>query len=151
MTLIKPLLSMESSSTSAGRKSCPENMHKLFNKNFKQYTPLAHLPWCATYLRPQIFRNLCFSFLLGIAAVPREIEIMLMQIFFLGGGGWGWGVQIRCIVGYVQVAYRHRRSGWAVKRHRGLTNTSGIQTRVSEWACFICAHALSSKRAKLSR
>ena len=44
MTLIKPLLSMESSSTSASWESCPENMHKLFNKNFKQYTPLAHLP-----------------------------------------------------------------------------------------------------------
>ena len=44
MTLIKPLLSMESSSTSASWESRPENMHKLFNKNFKQYTPLAHLP-----------------------------------------------------------------------------------------------------------
>ena len=132
---------MESSSTSAGWKSCPENMHKLFNKNFKQYTPLAYLPWCATYLRPQIFHNLCFSFLLGIAAVPREIEIMLMQIF----GGWGWGVQIRCIVGYVQVAYRHRRSGWAVKRHRGLTNTSGIQTRVpSEPVSYAPTHCPQS-------
>ena len=28
----------------------------------------------APYLRPKILHNLCFSFLLGITAVPREIE-----------------------------------------------------------------------------
>ena len=54
-------------------------MHKLFNKNFKQYTPLAHLPK---------------FFLLGIAAVPREIEIMLMQIF--GGVGVGGANKVHC-------------------------------------------------------
>ena len=36
-------------------------------------TPLAHLPQC-TLFAPQILHNLCFSFLLGITAVPREIE-----------------------------------------------------------------------------
>ena len=42
------------------------------------------------------WHNLCFSFLLGITAVPREIKTMLMQNF---------AGQIRCIMGYVQVPY----------------------------------------------
>ena len=45
---------------------------------------------------PQILYNLCFSFPLGIAAVPREIETMLIQNF---------GGPIMCIMGDVQVAY----------------------------------------------
>ena len=44
---------------------------------------------------PQILRNLCFSFLLGITAIPREIETMLMRNF-VG--------QIRCVMGDVEVA-----------------------------------------------
>ena len=87
MTLIKPLLSMESSSTSASWESCLENMHKLFNKNFKQYTPLARFPRCALYLYPQILHNPCFSFLLGITAVPREIENNAYVKLRRGGGG----------------------------------------------------------------
>ena len=50
----------------------------------------------AAYLSPQILHNLCFSFLLGITAVPREIENNAYANF--------WG-QIRCIMGDVQVAY----------------------------------------------
>ena len=39
--------------------------------------------------------NPCFSFFLGITAVPREIETMLMRKF-VG--------QIRCVMGDVEVA-----------------------------------------------
>ena len=53
----------------------------------------------------QILRNLWFSFLLGITAVPREIENGAhANSLFLGGGGGGGGankvhyVQIRCIM-----------------------------------------------------
>ena len=54
---------------------------------------------------PQMLHNLCFSFLLGITAVPREIEnnANANVFFFLGGGGGGGG-EIRCIMGYAQVA-----------------------------------------------
>ena len=33
-----------------------------------------HFSHNAVYFQPRIFHNLCFSFLLGITAVPREIE-----------------------------------------------------------------------------
>ena len=33
-----------------------------------------HISHNATYLPPRILHNLCFSFLLGSTAVPREIE-----------------------------------------------------------------------------
>ena len=41
----------------------------------------------------QILRNLWFSFLLGITAVPREIEdgAHANSLFFGGGGGGGGG------------------------------------------------------------
>ena len=48
------------------------------------------------HLPPIILHKLCFSFPLGIAAVPREIETMLIQNF---------GGQIMCIMGDVQVVY----------------------------------------------
>ena len=50
---------------------------------------------------PKILRNTSFSFLLGITAVPREIENNAYAIFFGGGGGGG---QIRCIMNDVQAA-----------------------------------------------
>ena len=56
---------------------------------------LRHLP-----PPPQILHNLCFSFLLGITAVPRETENNAYATFFFGGGGG----QIRCIMGNVQVS-----------------------------------------------
>ena len=37
------------------------------------YATYAHLPQC-TLFAPQILHTLCFSFFLGITAVPREIE-----------------------------------------------------------------------------
>ena len=42
---------------------------------------------------PNILQNLCFSFILGITAVPREIEnnAYTSFIFFWRGGGVGGG------------------------------------------------------------
>ena len=50
----------------------------------------------APYLPPKILHNLCFPFLLGITAVPREIENNAHAKF---------GGQIRYIMGNVEVAY----------------------------------------------
>ena len=50
----------------------------------------------APYLPLKILHNLCFSFLLGITVVPREIKNNAYANF--------WG-EIRCIMGDVQVAY----------------------------------------------
>ena len=47
--------------------------------------------------KKQILNNPCFSFLLGITTVPREIENNAHAK--LGGGGRGGRAQIRCIVG----------------------------------------------------
>ena len=55
-----------------------------------------HISHNAPYLPPQIFHNLCFSFLLSILAVPREMENNMLNAKL-------WG-QIRCIMGDVQVA-----------------------------------------------
>ena len=55
-----------------------------------------HISHNVGHLPPKILHHLCFSFPLGIAAVPREIETMLIQNF---------GGQIMCIMGDVQVAY----------------------------------------------
>ena len=43
----------------------------------------------------------CFSFLLGITTVPREIEKNAYAIFFFF---WGGGGQISCVMGDEQVA-----------------------------------------------
>ena len=45
----------------------------MYSVYFFIYTPLADLPYCPLFA-PKILHNLCFSFLLGITAVPREIE-----------------------------------------------------------------------------
>ena len=52
------------------------------------------------------FGNLCFSFLLGIAGVPREIENNAYAKF---------GEQIRCIMGNVEVAYELLNVTWLNK------------------------------------
>ena len=52
------------------------------------------------------FRNLCFSFLLGITGVPREIENNAYAKF---------GEQIRCIMGVVEVAYELLNVTWLNK------------------------------------
>ena len=49
---------------------------------------------------PKMFHNLCFSFLLVITDVPRQIENNADAKSFFGGER-----QIRCIVGNVEVAY----------------------------------------------
>ena len=41
----------------------------------------------ALYLPPKILHNLCFSLLLGIAAIPRAIENNGYAKFGGGGGG----------------------------------------------------------------
>ena len=61
-----------------------------------------HISHNAPYLPPKILQKLCFSFLLSITAVPREIENRACANFFWGGGGGG---KIRCMRGEVQVAY----------------------------------------------
>ena len=57
----------------------------------------------ALYLPPKILHNLCFSLLLDITAIPREIENNACAKF--EGAGWGGGGQIRHIMGNVQVVY----------------------------------------------
>ena len=64
----------------------------------KQDNRHLHISPNAPYLPPKILHNLCCSFLLGITAVPREIENNAYAKF--GGGG----EQIRCVMGDVQVA-----------------------------------------------
>ena len=54
----------------------------------------------------KIFRNLCFSFLLGITGVPREIENNAYS---------KCGEQIRCIMGDVEVAYELLDVTWLNK------------------------------------
>ena len=51
---------------------------------------------------PQILYNLFFSLLLGITAIPREIENNAYAKFEGGGGGGG---QIRRIMGNALVVY----------------------------------------------
>ena len=59
-------------------------------------------------LPPQFLHNLCFSFLLGITAVPREINNnVYVKCFFVVVGGGGGG---RCIVGDLQVSNDNLRS-----------------------------------------
>ena len=88
-------------------------------------SPIMHL-----ICPPQILHNLCSSFLLGITAVPREIENNSCA-FFLGGEG------MRCIMGDVQVAYTsslHPGAKSAGKRkgagHYGIVYSSHKATRL---------------------
>ena len=46
----------------------------LINKTTTLHICHLHISHNASYLPPKILHNLCFSFLLGITAVPREIE-----------------------------------------------------------------------------
>ena len=75
---------------------------------------------------PQILHNLCFSFLLGITAVPREIENNAYVKFWgtnkmpygrCASGAltktmlmWNFGGQVRCIMGDVQVVHWHKKA-----------------------------------------
>ena len=67
-----------------------------------------HISHNAPYLPPKILHNLCFSFLLGITAVLRDIEnndYVHFSLFLVRGEVGGGGEQIRCIMGNVEVAY----------------------------------------------
>ena len=46
----------------------------LWDKQHETHIRQLHISINAPYLTPKILHNLCFSFLLGITAVPREIE-----------------------------------------------------------------------------
>ena len=61
----------------------------------------------------KFLHNQCFSFLLGITAVPREIENHAYEIFFFGGGGGG---RIRRIMGDVQVVNESLKSKFSLIR-----------------------------------
>ena len=50
-----------------------------------------HISHNAPYLPPQILYNLCFSFLRGITAVPREIEKQCLRKLFLGANKVHYG------------------------------------------------------------
>ena len=54
----------------------------------KRSIRLLHISHNAPYLPSKVLHNLCFSFLLGITAVPREIENNAYAKF--------WGRQITC-------------------------------------------------------
>ena len=66
-----------------------------------------HISHNAPYLPPKILHNLCFSFLLGITPVPREIE----NDAYAKNLGAGLG-DMRCIMGDEQVAYGLKEA-WA--------------------------------------
>ena len=98
-------------------RACP-----VFKANFESRTLLKictvlyirplHISHIAPYLppppppTPPILHILCFSFLLGITAVPREIENDAYAKFR------GVGGDMRCIMGDAQVAYGLKEA-WA--------------------------------------
>ena len=59
--------------------------------------------------------NLCFSFVLGIAAVPRETENSAYAKF---------GGQIRCIMGNLEVAYSTNRDILLYIRHLHISHNT---------------------------
>ena len=72
--------------------------------------PIIHL------LCPEkILHNLCFSFVLGITAVPRETENSAYAKF---------GGQIRCIMGNVEVAYSTKRDFLLYIRHLHISHNT---------------------------
>ena len=84
-----------------------------------------HIFHNAPYLPHKILHNLCFSFLLGITAVPREIENNAYAKF---------GGQIRCIMGNVEMAYVPEFPFWFQKRNFptcGLTHNGVISLHVT--------------------
>ena len=107
-------------------------------KSFIKFRPILmrhfHISHHALYLLSKILHNLCFSFLLGITAVPTEIENNTYAKF---------GGQMKCIMGNVEVAYSARHHLINEK----LTGAemcpaivSGIvtgNTKVSHWSVFV--------------
>ena len=76
-----------------------------------------HISQNAPYAPPKILHNLCFSFLLGITAVPREMENNAYANFW---------EQIRCIMGDVQVAYTSFRKNQNLIKNLGCVQESRI-------------------------
>ena len=72
-------------------------------ESFIKFRPILmrhfHISHHAPYLLSKILHNLCFPFLLGITAVPREIENNTYAKF---------GGQMKSIMGNVEVAYSAR-------------------------------------------
>ena len=62
------------SEKNSGRNSKMTPSCKCLLTGRKQYIRLLHISTNAPYLPPKILHNLCCSFLLGITAIPREIE-----------------------------------------------------------------------------
>ena len=83
------------SEKNSGRNSKMTPSCKCLLTGRKQDIRHLHISPNAPYLPPKILHNLCSSFLLGIKAVPREIEKNVYAKF---------GGQIRCVMGDVQVA-----------------------------------------------
>ena len=98
-------------------RACP-----VFKANFesrallKICTVLYIRPWHishnAPYLPPKILHILCFSFLLGVTALLREIKNDAYAKFGRWVGGWGGGGDMRCIMGDAQIAYGLKEA-WA--------------------------------------
>ena len=57
-----------------GNDNGNDNFKCLINKTTTLHIHHLHISHNASYLPPRILHNLCFSYLLGITAVPREIE-----------------------------------------------------------------------------
>ena len=67
-------------------------LHDKLRKLYKHHLHI--ISHNAPYLLPQILHNLCFSFLLGITAVPREIGKEAYAKFWGGGGGGGGKLKV---------------------------------------------------------
>ena len=67
-----------------------------------------HISHNAPHLPPKILRNLCFSFLFCIIAIPREIENNAYAKFC--GEGGGGGGKMRCIMGNVEAEVLRTKS-----------------------------------------
>ena len=74
-----------------------------------------HISHNALYLPPKILHNLCFSFLLNITAVPRQIENnAYAKFFFLGGGGGANKVHYEsCASGALPIYQLQLKQGWS--------------------------------------
>ena len=120
-------------------------------KSFIKFRPILmrhfHISHHALYLLSKILHNLCFSFLLGITAVPREIENNTYAKF---------GGQMKCVMGNVEVAYsaRHHLINEEVTGPEMCPAiVSGIvtgNTKVNHWSVFVPGSS-NSPRSLITR
>ena len=83
-------------------------INRIVNKHFSRAYATCTSPIMHLIFAPQNFHNLCFSFLLGITAVPREIGNNAYAKFFWGKKGalwvtckwcmWKWNSDWQCII-----------------------------------------------------